>query len=62
MRRYPPQLVEYMKSHGREKVLFGTNFPMIRPAKALAGLDELDLPDEVASLFLADNARRVFGL
>ena len=61
-RRYPCQLVDYMKSHGKSKVLFGTNFPMISPAKALAGLEELGLPDEVASLFLAGNSRRVFGL
>ena len=62
VRRYPLQLVEYMKSHGKQKVLFGTNFPMILPAKALSGLDELGLSDECASLFLAGNAKRVFGL
>ena len=61
-RRYPAALVDYLKSHGKRKVLFGTNFPMISPAKALAGLDALGLPDEVASLFLAGNAKRVFGL
>ena len=62
VRRYPPQLVAYLQGHGRRKVLFGTNYPMIAPAKALAGLEELDLPEEAAGLFLAGNARRVFGL
>jgi len=62
VRRYPSQLLDYMKSHGKEKVLFGTNYPMILPAKALSGVGELGLSDEVASLFLAGNARRVFGL
>ena len=33
--RYPPVLVEYLKSHGRRKILFGTNYPMIQPKKAL---------------------------
>ena len=47
VRRYPTELVDYMKSHGKEKVLFGTNFPMIPPAKALGGLEELGLSDEV---------------
>jgi len=61
-RRYPAPLVDYLRSHGREKVLFGTNYPMIQPAKALEGLDALGLPDDVAALFLAGNARRVFGL
>ena len=55
-------LVDYLRTHGREKVLFGTNYPMILPAKALGGLEELGLPEEVASLFLAGNAKRVFGL
>ena len=51
-----------MKSHGKHKVLFGTNYPMIQPARALDGLEELGLSDDVATLFLAGNARRVFGL
>jgi hypothetical protein len=62
VRRYPPQLVDFMKTYGREKVLFGTNFPMIPPAKALSGLEELGLSDESKSAFLAGNARRVFRL
>jgi len=62
VRRYPPALVEFMRAHGRRKVLFGTNYPMIRPAKALEGLDALGLDGEARSLFLGGNARRVFGL
>ena len=61
-RRYPPALVDYMKSNGRRKVLFGTNFPMIAPAKALAHLDALALPEDVARDFLGRNAERVFRL
>ncbi|MEU7139937.1 amidohydrolase family protein [Nocardia sp. NPDC046473] len=62
VRRYPPELVAYLKKHGREKVLFGTNFPMIMPDHALAGLDDLELDNEVRELFLSGNARRVFRL
>ena len=62
VRRYPPELVGYLRGHGRRKVLFGTNYPMITPEKALAGLDELGLDDETRELFLAGNARRVFAL
>lgn len=61
-RRYPPALVEYLRGRGRKKVLFGTNYPMITPAQALAGLDGLGLDDETTALFLAGNARRVFAL
>ncbi|MEK6806639.1 MAG: amidohydrolase family protein [Pseudomonadota bacterium] len=60
VKRYPPVLVEFMRTHGRSKVLFGTNYPMILPAKALEGFDALSLDDEARDLFLSGNARRVF--
>lgn len=63
VRRYPPELVRYLRSRGgRRKVLFGTNYPMIQPADALADLDALELDDETRAAFLHDNARRVFGI
>jgi hypothetical protein len=51
-----------MSGHGRKKVLFGTNWPMIAPRKALEGLDALGLDKETRELFLAGNAARVFKL
>jgi uncharacterized protein len=61
-KRYPVELVRYMQSGGRAKVLFGTNYPMILPQKALEGLDALGVDAEARELFLSGNARRVFGL
>jgi predicted TIM-barrel fold metal-dependent hydrolase len=62
-KRYPPELVAYMKTgSGRKKVMFGSNYPMVMASQALAGLDDLGLEDEVRDLFLAGNARRVLGL
>ena len=62
-RRYPPELVAYLKSRGgRRKVLFGSNFPMLTPAQALDGLDDLGLDEETRGLFLAGNAQRLLGL
>ncbi len=61
-KRYPPELVRYLQGGGRHKVLFGSNFPMILPGKALADLDSLGLDGEARALFLAGNAKRVFGL
>ena len=60
--RYPEALVRYLKGHGRSKVLFGTNYPMIPPSKALATLDSLALDPEATELFLFKNATRVFAL
>jgi predicted TIM-barrel fold metal-dependent hydrolase len=61
-RRYPPALVEFMRGHGRHKVLFGSNYPMIEPAQALEGLAMLGLDEKAQALFLAGNAKRIFGL
>lgn len=61
-RRYPPEIVRFMRTNGKKKVLFGTNYPMITPAKALSDLDELELEDENRSLFLGGNAKRVFNI
>lgn len=62
VKRYPPELVRYLRAHGASKVMFGTNYPMITAAKALAGLDELGLSDDGKAAFLGGNAARVFGL
>ena len=61
-RRYPAELVQYMRGHGRKKVLFGTNYPMITPAQALDDVGELGLDDEATQLFLSGNATKVFAL
>ena len=61
-KRYPPELVRFMNGNGASKVLFGTNYPMIMPEKALADLDDLGLSDENEALFLGDNAIKVFNL
>jgi len=61
-RRYPAALREYLKGHGRRKVLFGSNFPMIMPGDCLAQVDELGLDEEARRLFLGENAQRVFRL
>lgn len=42
--------------------VFGSNYPMITPARALKGLGDLGLDDETVALFLGGNAVRVYGL
>ena len=62
-KRLPDELVRYMKTgSGRHKVLFGSNYPMILPAAALADLDALGLDEETRGQYLEGNARRVFDL
>ncbi len=60
--RYPPELVAYLRAHGRHKVLFGSNHPAWPEVDCLAEFDTLALDEETTRLFLHDNAARVFRL
>lgn len=60
--RYPPELVAYLRGHGRSKVLFGSNYPMATPRQALVRLDELELDEATRRAFLAGNAAALFHL
>jgi len=61
-KRFPPDFVEFMRGRGVEKVMFGTNYPMLTPSACLEGLELLGLSPEATELFLHGNARKVFGL
>lgn len=61
-RYYPPQLLHYLKTYGRDKVLFGSNFPQLSLEKCVAQVDELGLAEDVKAKFLFQNAQSVFKL
>lgn len=61
-KRYPRELVDYLREQGARRVLFGSNYPMLTPRQAMEGLDALGLSHEVLAAFLHDNAARVFKL
>ncbi len=61
-RYYPPQLLHFMNTYGQDKVLFGTNFPMLPLEKCAEQARELKLKPEAMEKFLYSNASRVFKL
>jgi predicted TIM-barrel fold metal-dependent hydrolase len=61
-RYYPPQLVQFLKSYGQDKVLFGTNFPQLDLARCMEQVRALGLPPEIEDKFLFGNAEGVFKL
>jgi predicted TIM-barrel fold metal-dependent hydrolase len=61
-RYYPPQLLQFLRTYGRNKVLFGTNFPQLPLDKCMAQVRGLSLPPDIESKFLFANARTVFRL
>lgn len=54
--------VHFIDSWGKEKVLFGTDFPVVDPERARKEIEELDIRPESRKLFLRDNAIDLYGL
>lgn len=61
-RYWPESFVHYARSYGRHKVLFGTDWPVIDPERAVTEIDALGFGDEARQLMMRDNAIRVFKL
>jgi predicted TIM-barrel fold metal-dependent hydrolase len=61
-RYYPPQLLHFMNTYGQDKVLFGTNYPMLSLDDCVQQALALELKPAAKEKFLAGNARRVFRL
>ena len=61
-KHWPQQLVHYLNTYGRHKVLFGTDWPVIDPERAVAEIHALDLRPEAKAMLMRDNALRVFRL
>ena len=59
---FPPQLVQYANSLLQDKVLFGSDFPMLTPDRWLADFAKLPIKPEVAPKILKLNASRLLGL
>lgn len=60
-RHWPDSLVEFVRGAGRDKTLFGTNFPTVGHRQAIEQVPELGLDRAVTDALLGGNARRVFA-
>ena len=61
-KHWPKQLVHYLNTYGRHKVLFGTDWPVIDPERAVEEINALDIRPEAMAMLMRDNALRVFRL
>jgi predicted TIM-barrel fold metal-dependent hydrolase len=59
---FPPQLVRYANTLLKDKVLFGSDFPVITPDRWLADFEKLDIKPGVRPLILKENAARLLKL
>ena len=59
---FPPILVRYANTILKDKVLFGSDYPVITPDRWIADFDKLDIKPEVRPLIMKQNAIRLLGL
>jgi uncharacterized protein len=59
---FPPALVRAANSYLQDKVLFGTDFPLLTPERWLRDFDTLDLKPDVRPKILKHNAVALLGL
>ena len=59
---WPASFTHYLNSYGQDKVIFGTDFPVLNFKRTREEIDALALRPEVLQKFLRDNVRRIYCL
>ena len=59
---FSPLLVQYANSLLKNKVLFGTDYPVMSPERWLEDFDKIGIKPEVRPLILKENAAKLLGL
>lgn len=59
---FPPELVRYANTLLRDRVLFGTDYPLLTPDRWLADIEATDLAADAMPAIMRDNAVRLLGL
>lgn len=59
---FPPILVQYANTLLKDKILFGSDYPVMSPERWMADFDKLAIKPEVRPLILKQNAARLLKL
>ena len=59
---FPPQLVQYANTLLKDRILFGSEFPLITPDRWLQDFEDAGFKGAVKPLILKDNASRLLKL
>ena len=59
---WPKSFIHYLNSYGQDKIIFGTDFPVLEFKKTIDDIDALDLKSEVRKKLLRDNVSRIYEL
>ena len=59
---WPESFVHYANSYGKHKVMFGTDWPVIDPVRAVEEFNNLNFRESASQRILRENAIEVFNL
>jgi predicted TIM-barrel fold metal-dependent hydrolase len=59
---WPESVVKYLNSYGQDKVIFGTDFPVLRFKRTVDEIDAFELKPQARRKLMRDNALRIYGL
>ncbi len=59
---WPPSFVEFVKSWGQDKVIWGTDYPLLTFKRCLDEIEALNLPLEAKRKLLRENAMKAFKI
>jgi predicted TIM-barrel fold metal-dependent hydrolase len=60
---YRPEIYRFVKDLvGADRILFGTDYPVLPPSRLLKEINAVELPGEERDMLLSGNARRLLGL
>ena len=59
---WAPEILDYLKGDGREKCMFGTNYPCLDFSEAISQVGDLGLEADTQELLLRRNLRRLYKL
>lgn len=61
-RYWPPELIHYINTYGQDKVIFGTDFPILDFQRTIREIEAIDLRPGAMRKLLRDNVQRIYGL
>ncbi len=59
---FPPQLIRAANTFLKDKVMFGSDYPLLRPDRWLTDFAAIDIREEARPLIMKENATRVLRL
>jgi predicted TIM-barrel fold metal-dependent hydrolase len=59
---FQPQIIQYANTQLKKKMLFGSDFPLIRPDKWLEAARHVGFREDVLPGIMKDNAVKLLGL